>query len=104
MLVPEPLPGPAKAADDLIYDQERAVLFADLFYGSQVLIVGNEYPAAGNDRLYDHAGDCLGQFPGYDPIYLPRALQRAGVLVGTEVAAVGVPGGATCRKLGESGS
>ena len=62
MVVAEQFARASKTGDDLVEDQQHAVLVADLPHARQVFVRRNQYAAAGDDRLHQQRGDCLRPF------------------------------------------
>ena len=73
-LGPEPVAEPAEAADDLVGDQQDAVLVADLADALAVALRRRERAARVLDGLHEHRGDRLGRLL----LDLRRAARRAG--------------------------
>ena len=98
-LVAEEPARPPDTGDNLVEDEQHAVLVADLAHARQVFVGRDQHAAAGDDRLHQQCGDRL------RPLVDDRLLDRLGagkaVLGRTEfgVRAVGIGG----RNVDETG-
>ena len=62
MVVAEQFARTSKTGDDLVKDQQHAVLVANLPYPRQVLVRRDQHAAAGDDRLHQQRGNRLRPF------------------------------------------